>query len=183
MRIKSFVWVPAALTMMLLLAGTAIAEPEPQAAPQASGEDAAMSDEDFAKSQIGKTYTGSLTIEGWNGLSGGLVSPPIYVHQFGSDDRAALVVTAKEIAPAAKGAAARFEVTDVLLVDKTRKGYGISTTCMKGDDYTLRFVAEVSGKEASEMWTNVRNAWEIDLETGKIAPTKTRGVKCTNPNW
>lgn len=171
-----------AFPTMPLLGNTAVAEPAPQAGQDPVGDGAPMSDADFAQSQIGKSYTGSLNLDDWDGLGGGLVSPPIYVHQF-ERGAAMLILTAMERAPAAKGAAARFEVTDALLIDKTRKGYTVSTTCMKGDDYTLRFLAEVSGKDASEMWTNVRKAWEIDLETGKIAPTKTRGVKCTNPNW
>jgi hypothetical protein len=29
----------------------------------------------------------------------------------------------------------------------------------------------------------VRRAWEIDLATGKIGSTKTKGVRCTNVSW
>lgn len=183
MRRNTFLSVSAAFALMLLLTDTTVAEPDSQAEADGKAEASEMSDEDFAKSQIGKTYSGGLDIEGWNGLGGGLVSPPIYVHQFGREDGAVLILTSKETAPAAKGSAASFEVRDALLVDNARKGYDVSTNCMKGDDYTLRFLAEVSGKESSEWWTNVRKAWEIELETGKISTTKARSVKCTNPNW
>ena len=54
---------------------------------------------------------------------------------------------------------------------------------MKGEDYTLRFLGEASGKDSAEWWTNLRKAWEINIETGEISSVKARGVKCTNPDW
>ncbi|ODS00590.1 hypothetical protein AUC68_15270 [Methyloceanibacter methanicus] len=183
----------AACLIVLLTAGSAYAQtaatPGPEAGAEAEAateaettaeseaEPAPVSDEDFAKSLIGKTYSGSFGLDGWTNLGGGLVLPPFYVHHYARDDGTVLVVTAKE------GSAAGFEVADALVAGKPRKGYTFSTSCMKGEDYTLRFMGETSGKDAAEWWTNLNKAWEIDIETGKISSVNARGVKCTNPNW
>ena len=50
----------------------------------------------FAKSFIGKTYDDELQIEGWEDAGGGLVSPPIYVHEYQREDGTLLVLTSKE---------------------------------------------------------------------------------------
>lgn len=185
----------AVCALLLTIAGGASAQTEApdetaaetdaaaESGAEAAPEDAPISDEDFAKGLIGTTYAGSFDLDGWTNLGGGLVLPPIYVQQYTRDDGRVLVLTAKETEAAGRGAAANFEVTDALMADKPRKGYTFSTACMKGDDYTLRFMGEVSGKDAAEWWTNLRKAWEIDIETGKISSVNARGVKCTNPNW
>ena len=146
-----------------------------------SAEAEPISDEDFAKTLIGETYAGSFDVDGWTNVGGGLVLPPIYVQHYARDDGTVLVLTAKSANE--DGSSSDFEITDALVADTPRKGYTFSTACMKGDDYTLRFMGEASGKDAAEWWTNLRNAWEIDVETGKISSVNTRGVKCTNPNW
>ena len=166
--------------------GEATAETEPKAGAEAEtsaesgAEPAPVSDEDFAKSLIGKTYSGSFDLDGWTNIGGGLVLPPIYVRHYARDDGAVLVLAAKD---ASAGGGSGFEVTDALITGKPRKGYTFSTSCMKGDDYTLRFMGETSGRDASEWWTNMNKAWQIEIETGKISSVKARGVKCTNPNW
>ena len=48
---------------------------------------------------------------------------------------------------------------------------------------TLRFIGEAKGPENKEWWTEVRRAWEIALDTGKISLSKTKGVRCTNVSW
>ncbi|HML93153.1 hypothetical protein [Methyloceanibacter sp.] len=185
--IRTRLWpLAAACLLPLLLTGPAHAEPEADAQGKAeteadteSGvEQTVVTDEDFAKTLIGATYSGRFELEGWTDQGGGLVLPPIYVHHYNREDGTILVVTAKET-----GSAADFEITDTLLANKPHKGYTFSTSCMKGDDYTLRFMGEAGGKDASEWWTNLRKAWEIDIETGKISDAGVKGVKCVNPNW
>ena len=161
-------------------------ETEPKAAKEVEtgaengAEPAPFSDEDFAKSLIGNTYSGSFDLDGWTNLGGGLVLPPIYVRHYARDDGTVLVLTAMD---ASAGGGSGFKVADALITGKPRKGYTFSTSCMKGDDYTLRFMGETSGRDAAEWWTNMNMAWEIEIETGKISSVKARGVKCTNPNW
>jgi len=159
---------PVCLTAMLFI-GVALAEPQ---APPEGVDDAA-----FAKSFLGKPYTGTLSIEGWTDISGGLVSPPIYVHLYQREDGTSLVLTSKETEPA------NYQVIDALLVTKPKRGATLSIACTKGDDYTLRFIGEARGSDNAEWWTRMNRAWEIELETGKILETKTRGVKCENPSW
>ena len=158
------------------LAFTDIAWAEPQ-----DGEEA--EEPDFASQFLGKTYSGALTVDGWTDFGGGLVSPPIYANQYQHEDGRILVLTAKETAAAAKDAAPTYEVTDALLVTKPRKGLTFSIACTKGEDYTLRFLGEARGPENAEWWTRIGRAWEIELPTGKISKTKSRGVRCTNPSW
>jgi hypothetical protein len=154
---------------LMLGAGAVMAEPK---APEEE-----FTDEDFAKSFLGKPYEGDLEIEGWRDFGGGLVLPPIYVHQYKREDGTSLVLTSKETAPSS------YTVTDALIVSKPWKGYAISIACTQGDDFTLRFIGDARGPESREWWTEVRRAWEIELETGKITKTSTKGVRCTNPSW
>ena len=159
------------------------AEPQTEAIEAQTEDQDKEQDPDFASQFIGTSYAGNLAVDGWTDFGGGLVSPPIYINQYQHEDGRVLVLTAKETAPAAKDAPANYEVTDALLVTKPRKGLTFSVACTKGEDYTLRYLGEARGSENAEWWTRIGRAWEIELETGKISPTKSRGVRCTNPSW
>ena len=172
---KTFNFLSQASVAAVLFIGVALAEPQ---APSKGVDDAA-----FAKSFLGKPYTGNLSVEGWTGISGGLVSPPIYVNQYQREDGTFLLLTSKETEPASSTSPASYQVTDALLVAKPKRGATLSIACTKGEDYTLRFIGEARGSDSAEWWTRMNRAWEIELETGKILETKTRGVKCENPSW
>ncbi|HLO20789.1 MAG TPA: hypothetical protein VK192_09890 [Sphingomicrobium sp.] len=137
----------------------------------------------FAKSFIGKTYVDELPIEGWEDAGGGLVSPPIYVHEYQREDGTLLVLTSKETTPQKGDTPGSYVVLDALLVSKLRPGAVLSVACVQGDDQTLRFIGEAKGGEQKEMWTDISRAWEISLETGAITSIKPKGVKCTNPTF
>jgi hypothetical protein len=141
-------------------------------------------DEVFAKSFLGKTYDDELEVEGWIDLGGGLVAPPIYVHQYQRElDGTYLVITSREIAKAGPEVPASFVVTDALVVPAPQKEAAFSIACVQGEDATLKFLGEAKGSENKEWWSDVRRAWEISLETGEIASIPPKGVRCTNPNW
>ncbi len=151
-------------------------------APEPAAEE---SEEDlvFAKSFVGKTYDDELDIEGWEDLGGGLVSPPIYVHEYRRDDGTVLVLTSKETAPQKGDTPGSYVVLDALLVSKLRPDAVLSVACVQGDDQTLRFIGEAKGSDQKEWWTDISRAWEISLETGAITSIKPKGVKCTNPTF
>ena len=71
MDCRTFRLFPAACLGLLLTAGYVAAEPEVDAAAEAEAEVEVISDEDFAKSLAGTTYSGSLDIEGWTSTGGG----------------------------------------------------------------------------------------------------------------
>lgn len=154
------------------------AESEP--AKEVSSADA---DKQFAESFRGKTYQGDFEIEGWDDLGGGLVLPPVYVRQYQREDGTFLVLTSRETAPATSSNPASFIVADALIVPPPKEGVDFTVACVQGEDETLRFMGEASGKEDKEWWTDVRRAWEISIETGEITEAKTRGVRCTNISW
>jgi hypothetical protein len=139
----------------ILFTGTAPAEQEAPVDEEAVTEDEDP-DESLAKSLLGKSYSGELEFEGWTNFGGGLVSPPVYVNQYQREDGTSLVVTSKV-------SNKDYVVTDALIISKPWKGYVISTSCMQGEDFTLRFVAETRGLEDKEWWTEVRRAWEIEV--------------------
>jgi hypothetical protein len=117
-------------------------------------------------------------------FGGGLVAPPIYVHQYQrEEDGTYLVLTSREVAKASADTPASFVVTDALIVPKPQKDAAFSMACVQGEDATLKFMGEARGKEDKEWWSDVRRAWEISLETGEIASTTPKGIRCTNPNW
>ena len=134
----------------LLVASPAFAEPEVPV------EEEADADELFVKGLLGKTYSGELELEGWTNFGGGLVSPPVYVALYQREDETSLVVTSKL-------SNKNYVVTDTLMISKPWKGYAISTSCMQGNDFTLRFVGEARGPEDKEWWSEVRRAWEIEV--------------------
>lgn len=198
-----------ALGLGAFSASPAAAEPEAPAEAEAGTEaEEGPTDEDFAKSLIGKDYEGSLEIEGWLDFGGGLVAPPIYVHHYQREDGKSLVLTSKETG------GARFQVLDTRIISKPWKGYVVSIACMKGDDFTLRFIGDARGPASNEWWSEVRRAWEIavpkteaedeadaeteskaegegeakaesepEIDPGTITKANTRSIKCTNPNW
>jgi len=139
----------------LLVTGPTRAEPEAPVEEEAAAE-VENPDESLAKSLLGKSYSGELEIEGWTNFGGGLVSPPVYVNLYQREDGTSLVVTSKV-------SNQTYVVTDALIISKPWKGYVISTSCMQGEDFTLRFVAETRGLEDKEWWTEVRRAWEIEV--------------------
>lgn len=150
---------------------------------QAKEESSAEIDEKFAESFLGKTYQGDLEVTGWDDLGGGLVLPPIYVRQYQREDGTFLVLTSRETAPATSNNPASYIVADGLIVPPPKAGVDFTIACVQGEDETLRFMGEASGKEDKEWWTDVKRAWEISIETGEITEAKTRGVRCTNISW
>jgi hypothetical protein len=167
----------AALAVVLALAPIlALAEPKPPSEEQ-------NADVTFAASFIGKNYDGDLDIDGWNDLGGGLITAPIYIHQYQRDDGTYLVLTSRQLTKETRDTPGNFEVTDALIVPPPASGVQFTIACVQGKDETLRFIGEAKGPESKEWWTEVRRAWEIALDTGKITSTKTKGVRCTNMSW
>jgi hypothetical protein len=142
-----------------------------------------LADAALAAGFVGKTYDDQLAIDGWNDLGGGLVSPPIYVEEFQREDGTFLVLTSRETSPAKASSPAAYVVTGALIVPKPDNNLQLSIACVQGADETLRFIGEAKGSDDKEWWTDVRRAWEISLETGEIAETKTKGVRCSNAAW
>jgi hypothetical protein len=166
------------LAVFLLAPAPSAAEPKQPTAEE-------NADATFAKSFIGKTYEDEFDIDGWTDLGGGLVAPPIYVHEYQREtDGSYLVLTSREAAKEGALAPASFIVTDALIVSKPQNDAAFSIACVSaGDDATLKYLGEAKGSEGKEWWTDVKRAWEISLETGLIASIKPKGIQCTNPAW
>jgi hypothetical protein len=176
-------WRQANLACVVALAAVLALAPffahaEPKAPSEEQNADAA-----FAASFIGKTYDGDLDVEGWDDVGGGLVAAPIYIHEYQREDGTFLVLTSRQLAKETKDTLANYEVTDALIVAPPQAGVEFTISCVQGQDETLRFIGEAKGPENKEWWTEVRRAWEIALDTGKISSTKTKGVRCTNVSW
>jgi hypothetical protein len=170
--------IPAALLTAAFALGGGTLRAEPQEPSSAQADDAT-----FAASFIGKNYDGELDIEGWEDVTGGLVAPPIFIHEYQREDGTYLVLTSRELAKETSSSPANYEVTDALIVPPPQSGVSFTISCVQGQDETLRFLGEAKGPEDKEWWTEVRRAWEVSLDTGKIASTKPKGVRCTNVSW
>lgn len=175
-RFRRLEWYSLALlaAAILAFAPSALADP-----PAPSPED----DAKFATSFVGKDYDNELDIDGWNDAGGGLVAPPIFVHEYLREDGTILVLTSREVNKESAGHAASYEVTDALILPPPQDDVQFSIECVQGDDETLRFLGLAKGDADHEWWTDVRRAWEISLETGKISQTKPKGIRCTNVSW
>jgi hypothetical protein len=172
-RLAQVALLGAALALVPLFARA-----EPKAPSEEENADAA-----FAASFIGKNYDGDLDIEGWDDQGGGLITAPIFIHQYQREDGTYLVITSRQLAKESKDTPANYEVVDALIVPPPQAGVEFTISCVQGKDETLRFIGEAKGPESKEWWTEVRRAWEIALDTGKISSTKTKGVRCTNVSW
>jgi hypothetical protein len=167
-----------------ILAGLLLTPPPAFAESKQPAADEKAADALFAQSFVGRTYDDELDIDGWTDLGGGLVAPPIYVHEYEREqDGTFLVLTSMETAKESGDKPASYEVTDALIVSKVQKDAALSVSCVQGDDETLNFIAEAKGKDDKEWWSDVRRAWEISLETGKIASISPKGIRCNNPGW
>ncbi len=182
----------------------AAASAEPKAPTEEENADA-----NFAKSLLGTAYDSDLDVQGWTDFGGGLVSPPVYVRHYQREDGTSLILTSKHT----PNASTRYVVIDALLISKPWAGYAISLACPIGEDFTLRFIGEARGPDEKEWWTEVRRAWDIEIEPlpaaepetdtetapetesapepntepkreiGTLSKADTKGIKCTNPNW
>src|SRR5262245_47297770 len=90
----------AAVLLPAVALGATGADAKKKKAPKEEKESEA--DIAFAKSFLGREYSGDFDIDGWTDLGGGLVSPPIYVRQYKRDDGTVLVLTSKETVKATK---------------------------------------------------------------------------------
>ncbi|HEY9520415.1 MAG TPA: hypothetical protein VIQ39_02605, partial [Methyloceanibacter sp.] len=169
---------PVALLGAALVLVPLLARAEPKAPSEEENADTA-----FAQSFIGKNYDGDLDIEGWTDLGGGLIAASIFIHQYQREDGTYLVLTSRLLAKESKDTPANYEVVDALIVPPPQAGVEFTISCVQGKDETLRLIGEAKGPESKEWWTEVRRAWEIALDTGKISSTKTKGVRCTNVSW
>ncbi|MGH6826657.1 hypothetical protein [Methyloceanibacter sp.] len=169
---------PVALLGAAMVLVPALARTEPKAPSEEENADVA-----FAASFVGKNYDGDLDIEGWSDLGGGLIAAPIFIHQYQREDGTYLVLTSRQLAKESKDTPANYEVADALIVPPPQAGVEFTISCVQGKDEMLRFIGEAKGPESKEWWTEVRRAWEIALDTGKISSAKTKGVRCTNVSW
>ena len=105
----------------------------------------------FAKSFIGKTYDDDLDIEGWEDAGGGLVSPPIYVHEYRRDDGTVMVLTAKETSTSKGDAPSTYQVLDAVIMGKPRKDAVFSTACVQGADQSSAIPRRSLGQRSEGM--------------------------------
>jgi hypothetical protein len=178
MQANAFHLASAAMLAVALALASVLALAEPKAPSEEENADVT-----FAASFVGKNYDGDLAIEGWNDLGGGLISASIYIRHYKRVDGTYLVLTSRQLVKEARDTPGNYEVVDALIVPPPASGVQFTISCVQGKDETLRFIGEAKGPESKEWWTEVRRAWEIDITTGKIATTKTKGVRCTNVSW
>src|SRR3954451_8191979 len=88
---------PILVVTLALALAIALVAPALKAEPQAPTEEQ-FDDASFAKSFIGKNYDDELEIEGWEDLGGGLVTQPIFVHEYQREDGTYLVLTSRQLA-------------------------------------------------------------------------------------
>jgi hypothetical protein len=159
------------------------AAPGPLAAEPQAPTTEQSADVTFGTSFIGKIYDDELEVEGWEDLGGGLVAQPIFVHEYQREDGTFLVLTSRQLSKETNTSPASYEVADALIVRPPASGVEFTISCVQAPDETLRFMGEAKGDEQQEWWSDVRRAWEIVLDTGKIVAAKTKGIRCTNVSW
>jgi hypothetical protein len=176
-------WCTRLLPLKLIVFAALAAAPahlsaEPQAPTKEQSADATL-----ATSFVGKSYDDELEIEGWTDLGGGLVSAPIFVREYQREDGTFLVLTSRQVSKETSASPASFQVVDSLVVRPPQSGVEFSIACVQGQDETLKFMGEAKGDEEQEWWNDVRRAWEISLDTGKISTAKAKDIRCTNVSW
>ncbi len=138
------------------------------------------------KSLIGRVYEGSLPMNGWEDMGGGHLANSVWFHHFRRADGVQLVMV-DWIQPRRAGSQqATFRVTDVLFVPALQENQSIIFDCQGRDRNVTRkiiAVAQVDPQNQSEWWSDIRQAWSVSLDDGRVTPTSPEGVKCINESW
>jgi len=181
---SALVWLGAGLGAFVL---TAVAlfywrpgnvPPSPQPKPQI--------DEMLKSRLVGHVYEGNLEIEGWEDRGGGLIIAPIWYSQYEREDGAHLVLAnvAQPLRPRAMQTT--FHIADILLIPALAKGQEVSYFCrLAGQGTTQAIIAIIQPNRdyEEEWWKDVRRAWNISLQSGRIAPIDPDGIECINEGW
>jgi hypothetical protein len=135
---------------------------------------------------VGRVYEGHLSLDGWEDLGGGLLAQPVWFHHYRRADGVQLVLIdwAQPRRPGAQQAT--FRVTDVLLTPPLQNGLSLAFNCRQSRrNVTQKIIAVIRAdrQHASEWWRDVKLAWSVSLDDGRITPISPAGIECANEGW
>ena len=184
------VWLGAGLAA-IVLAALALLYPLPGSDPEPSvARDAPVAPkivEALKTRLVGKVYEGGdLGAEGWEDLGGGLMAEPIWFHYYRRRDGAYLVLANMALPRRPEAVRTRFRIADVLFIPSLEKGQEVSFYCRQaGQDSRRAIVAVIQPDHDNEQewWKDVRQAWNISLDAGRLGPINPKGIECANEGW
>ena len=133
---------------------------------------------------IGTDSEGSLDIPGWNDEGGGSLGGSVWNALYEQDG--AHLVLIEWALPRKPGATNMpFRVTDVLLIPPIEMGLRVVDECnpLRTNVFEKVFaVVRVDSGTRPDRLRDVRKAWKVDLDSGTISPTSTKGITCSIPS-
>jgi len=135
---------------------------------------------------VGRTHEGDLKIPGWEDRGGGQLVDSVWYSVFRRSDGAFRVVINRSLGYRPGSQFMSFRVTDVVATDPYPQEIDILFVCKSSrvaKPGTLIAAVRIDIKDEKEWWTDVRRAWTISVQTGRLTETETRGVQCLNEAW
>jgi hypothetical protein len=140
---------------------------------------------EYDRGLIGKDYEHEPEIPGWKDQGGGLLEEPIWYHFYirEKSEDAYFVVMKWKLPPKPNSQFARFQVTDTLLIPHVGKNHTVTFDCKPPQTNASIRIFAVVRMDRREWWRDVRQAWKVELHTGKISTFPTKGVACRNEGY
>lgn len=140
---------------------------------------------EYERDLIGKELEHAPEIPGWKNQGGGLLTDTVWYNFYIREERedAYFVVMNWALPRKPNSQLAHFLVTDTLLIPHVAKNYTVTFDCKPPQtDLSIKIFAVVR-RDRREWWRDVRQAWKVQLDTGKISFFPTKGVACRNEGY
>jgi hypothetical protein len=117
---------------------------------------------------IGMEYESDRTpeIPGWKDYGGGLLEEPVWYHFYNGQDNAYFVLMNWKL-PRTHPQPASFRVTDTLFIPPIAKNHTVTFDCKPPQTNVFIKIFAVVRMDRREWWRDVRQAWKVELDTGK----------------
>jgi hypothetical protein len=132
---------------------------------------------------IGMEYETAPEISGWQDYGGGLLEEPVWYHFYKRQDNAYFLLINWKLPRKLNSQHVPFRVIDTLLIPPIAKNHTITFDCKPPQTNVFIKIFAVVRMDRQEWWRDVRQAWKVELDTGKISPFPTKGVACLNEGY
>ncbi|MDQ2092257.1 hypothetical protein [Marimonas arenosa] len=133
---------------------------------------------------VGTIVEGAFPLDGWQDMGGGLLEEPVWFSHYRRPDRAQLVLVQWMLPRRSGTQQATFQITDVLVTPALPKDSELAFYCREAQpNVTRKIIAVVRPDMKQEWWRDVRQAWAVDLGSGRIQTFAPQGIECVNEGW
>jgi hypothetical protein len=132
---------------------------------------------------IGTEYERELIISGWKNQGGGHMGGSVWYDFYTRQDNSYFVLINWALPRKPNSQLGHFRVTDTLVIPPIAKNHTLAFDCKPPQTNVSIKIFAVVRLDRREWWREVRQAWKVELDTGKISPFPTKGVACLNEGY